>query len=183
MLLDLIQTRRSIRRYSDQELSQDQIRQLIEAVRWAPSWANTQCWEVVLVREGERKEALSRFLSPKNPATLAVKDAPVVFVLCGRKALSGYYRGEAITPYGDWWMFDLGLAAQNLCLAAHHLGLGTVIVGAFDHQATARLLGLPDEVAPLVLIPVGYPSHAPTPPKRKEPHEFVHHERFGEKDV
>jgi len=181
-VLEAIRTRHSVRKYAPDPVPDELLRQVLEAARWAPSWANTQCWEVVVVRDPERKKALSELLVPeRNPARNAVATAPVVLAVCGRKGVSGFYRGQPVTEKGDWLMFDVALAVQNICLAAHALGLGTVIVGALDHARASELLGLPEDVELVVLIPLGKPAHEPRAPPRKELSEFVHLERYGQK--
>jgi nitroreductase len=75
-------------------------------------------------------------------------------------------------------MFDLGLATQNLCLAAHSLGLATVIVGLFDHDKAKAILEMPEGYELPVLIPIGYPAQDVKPPKRKEIREFTHYDTF-----
>jgi nitroreductase len=107
-----------------------------------------------------------------------VQDAPVLIALCAGKNKAGYYKGEASTIFGDWMMFDLGLAAQSLCLAAWELGLGTVIVGLFDHKAAGQILSVPDDHELVALIPLGYPAHSSAAPKRRAVEEFVHRDRF-----
>jgi nitroreductase len=178
--MELVRTRRSIRKYEDLEISEEMIDNILEAVRWAPSWANTQCWEIVAVRDPVQKKNLRETLPPKgNPAAGAVEKAPLVLAVCSRRNVSGYYKGAATTKFGDWCLFDLGIATENLCLAAHHLGLGTVIVGLFDHDRAGKILGLPDDVQVAVLVPVGFPAKSPSAPKRRETHEFVHREHYG----
>ncbi len=132
--MEIVQQRRSIRRFLDQEIPKDDLNQVLTAVQWSPSWANTQCWEIVVVKDGAVKAALAETVSPKNPAIPAVEKAPVVLALCGKQKASGYYKGVAPTKFGDWFLFDLGIACQSLCLAAQAQGLGTVIVGLFDHD-------------------------------------------------
>ena len=177
-LEEIIRQRRSVRRYQEKEVPESLLTRVLEAVRWAPSWANTQCWEVVVVRSADTRRALSETVSAKNPATRAVSDAPVVLALCGRLMRSGYYKGEVTTKFGDWFMFDLGLAAQNLCLTAHDLGLGTVIVGLFDHDRAARILKAPEGVEVVALIPLGYPAKPSRDPGRREVEAFTHLETF-----
>jgi len=75
-------------------------------------------------------------------------------------------------------MFDIGIAAQNLCLRVHDLGLGSVIVGLFDHNKAKEVLGVPEGYEVVVMIPVGYPAKVPSAPKRKEISEFTHYEKF-----
>jgi nitroreductase len=105
-------------------------------------------------------------------------EAPVVFALCGKLNTSGYYKGEVTTKFGDWFMFDLGIAAQSLCLVAHDLGLGTVIVGLLDHEKTRHVLGVPQGYEVVALIPVGYPAKESPAPRRREIGEFTHRDRF-----
>ena len=181
-VLEAIRTRRSVRKFSPEPVPEEALRAVLEAARWAPSWANTQCWRIVVVRDPERKKALSETLIPeRNPAREAVEKAPVLLAVCGEKGVSGFYKGKPITDKGDWLMFDVALAVQNICLAAHALGLGTVIVGALDHHRASELLGLPDEVELVVLMPLGRPAQEPKTPPRKELSEFVYLDTYGEK--
>lgn len=177
-LFEDIMQRRSIRRYEPKAVPEDQIEKILEAVRWAPSWANTQCWEVVVVKDEAVKESLRETLPKTNPASKAIAQASVVFALCGRLKTSGYYKDQATTKFGDWFMFDLGIATQNICLAAKDLGLGTVIVGLFDHDKAAEALKLPEGYEAVSLIPVGYPAKDSPVPKRREISEFTHHDHF-----
>lgn len=174
----VIRNRRSIRKFTDQNVSANLLNQVLEAVKWAPSWKNTQCWEVVVVRNPEIKQALADIVSFKNPATQVVASAPVVLAMCGRRERAGYHEGTATTKFGDWFMFDLGLATQNLCLRAHDLGLGTVIVGAFDHDRANQILKMPAENDCVVLIPLGYPNQTPKVKQRKDVAEFTHQDTF-----
>lgn len=175
---DLFKRRRSIRRFQDRAVAQETLDELFETVRYSPSWGNLQCWELVVVREGEDKKKLAGLLSPKNPATLCMETAPVVIAVCGDPMRSGYYKGEQKTRYRHWFLYDLGLLSQTLCLKACEMGLGTVIVGSFDHQAAEELLGVPQGMELVALIPLGYPDHEPSAPKRREIGEFVHFGRF-----
>lgn len=176
-LMDAIKGRRSIRRFRPDPLPPGALEQILEAVRWAPSWANTQVWEIIAVSEEGIKKALQEALS-KNPAHHAMLEAPVVLVMCGRLDSSGYYKGEVTTVKGDWYMFDLGIATQTLCLAAYELGLGTVIVGLFDHGKVEKLLGVEEGYAVAAIIPVGYPAKGVSAPKRRETEDFLHRNRF-----
>jgi len=177
-LMDTILSRRSIRRYQEKAVPDEILNKLLEAARWAPSWANTQCWHFVVVKDDEIKRKIQESVSPRNPSSLAIVNAPVLLVVCAQLKKSGYYNGEYPTKFGDWFMYDLGLATQNLCLAAHDSGLATVIVGLFDQDRVGEIIKLPAEHEVLVLIPVGYPDHEPSPPKRLELQEFVHYDSF-----
>ncbi len=177
-LMETIKGRRSIRKYKPDPVPEEVLRALLEAVRWAPSWANTQCWEVIVVKGPDVKSELSKTLAKGNPATSSMIDAPLVIVICGKKGVSGYYRGQAATVKGDWLMFDTGIAMQTLCLAAHGLGLGTVIVGLFDHKKAEEILGLPPEIEVVAMTPLGYPATTGSAPKRKEITDFVFYEKY-----
>jgi len=176
---EIIQTiinRRSIRKYESKDVSDDQLKQIFESVRCSPSWANTQCWHIIVVRNRSTKEKLQATLTEKNPAIPSIVQAPVVLALCGKQKVSGFYKDIALTKYGDWFMFDLGLATQSICLTAHSLGLGTVIVGAFDHDKASSILNIKSDLELTVLIPLGYPAHASASPPRKKIMEFVQNE-------
>lgn len=177
-VLEAIKGRRSIRKYKPDPISDEMLGTVLEAVRWSPSWANTQCWEVIVIREPEIKAKVSETLPPGNPALSSLRDAPVLLVFCATRNLSGFKRGEATTDKGDWFMFDNGLAMENLCLAAHSLGLGTVIIGLFDAKKVESLLGIPENISVVAMTPLGYPQIEVSAPKRKDLADFVHFETY-----
>jgi nitroreductase len=184
-LMEAIKGRRSIRKYKPDPVPEEMLQKIMEAVRWAPSWHNTQCWEVIVVKDQRVKSELATTLIhiPKsNPAGPSMTEAPIVLVLCGIKGVSGCYKGQPQTAKGDWLMFDTGLAMQNLCLAAHALGLGTVVVGRFDHNKVAEILGVPQNVEVVAMTPLGYPAAEGSAPKRKEISEFVFYDKYPRKE-
>lgn len=176
-LMNGIMGRRSIRKYQEREVPDELLNPILESIRWAPSWANTQCWEVVVVKDPAKKEQLQQTLA-NNPAKKAMVQAPIVLGICGKLRTSGYYNNQATSKFGDWFMFDLGIATQNLCLTAHVLGLGTVIVGLFDHNKARDILEVPDGYELVAMIPLGYPAKDPETPRRREVNEFIHYEGF-----
>ncbi len=177
-LMTIIKERRSIRTFDDREIPLDVQSTLLEAVQWSQSWANTQCWEVIVIQDHTIRTQLQETMSKGNPAAKAIVDAPLLFGLAAKLKSSGYYKGQAPTKYGDWFLFDLGLATQNLCLTAHALGLGSVVVGLFDHDKAREVLQIPQEFELPVLIPLGYPAQSPKPPKRRDITEFTHYDSF-----
>jgi nitroreductase len=177
--MDIVRGRRSVRKYEEREVADAVLNAILEAVRWAPSWANTQCWELVIVRDRAVKEQLQATLPPKgNPAAGAMVQAPVVLALCGKLKSSGYYKDQVTTKFGDWFMFDLGIACQNICLTAHALGLGTVVVGLFDHDKAKAVLKVPQGHELVVMIPLGFPAKISSAPNRREISEFTHQNFF-----
>ena len=131
-----------------------------------------------MVTEQATKEKLAETLAKGNPASKAMVTAPVVLVLCGRLNDSGFYKGQVTTKYGDWFMFDLGIACQNICLTAHDLGVGSVVVGMFNHDEAGKIVNLPANHDLVAMIPMGVPAKSPSAPKRREVAEFTHYEKF-----
>jgi len=181
-LMEAIKGRRSIRKYKADPVPDDTLQKLFEGVRWSPSWANTQCWELMVVRDPKVKSEILRTVPEVNRAHSAMAEAPVILVLCGKKGVSGFKKGEAATVKGDWLMFDSGIAMQTLCLTAHSLGLGTVVVGLFNHKKAEEILGVPQDREVVAITPLGYPAAEGIAPKRKEISEFVFNERYDQKE-
>jgi len=181
-VFEAVRNRRSVRRFTDEPVSREDLEKVLEAVRWAPSWVNVQPWRIVLVEDPEKKSALKETLLPKNPASKGMDQAPVLLVLIGETGKSGLYGDTFSTDKGDWYMFDCGIAAQNLSLAAHGLGLGTVHVGAIDHAAAGRILDVPEGFEVVEILPLGRPAFDPKAPPRKSLAEFVTWEDFNGKN-
>jgi nitroreductase len=177
-LMEAIKGRRSIRKYKPDPVPAETLQAVLEAVRWAPSWANTQSWKVIVVKDPKVRSDVAATLPRSNPALSSITEAPLLLILCGKKGVSGYYQGQPRTEKGDWLMFDIGLAMQNLCLAATSLGLGTVVVGMFNHKSVEKILGAPQDVEVVAMTPLGYPVTEGAIPKRKELSEFVFYEKY-----
>jgi len=173
-----IRERRSIRSFQDRDVPDDLLSQVFEAVRWSPSRANPRCREIIAVRDPGLEKRLRETVGPGNAAAKSVVSAPVVLVVCGKLGRAGHYHGRVTTRFGDRLLFDLGIATQNLCPAARDPGLGTVIVGLFDHEEAGRIFEIPPEHQPVALVPPGCPSRVPPAPRRREAAEFTHFERF-----
>jgi nitroreductase len=176
--LEAIRTRRSIRKYKTTPVDDSLLTQVLEAARLAPSWANTQCWRFIIVRNDSTKAELAAALSLNNPSTNAIKTAPIVIVLCAELKRSGYYKGAPTTVKGDWHMFDAALAMENLVLAATSLGLGTVHVGNLDSKKVEVILGVPEGFTAIEMTPLGYPDGETRIIPRKELSEIVFNEKF-----
>ena len=178
---DAILTRRSVRKFTDKHVSDDEIKILLEAAQWAPSWSNTQVWEFVIIKEKAIIEQIAATYSEKNPATKCSMSASVLIAACAKKGISGAYNGKDVTKFSTWYMFDVALACQNICLRAHDIGLGTVIVSLFDHDKCAKILSIPDGYEVLSIIPVGEPLFQKKEgPPRKELSAFTHLNKFNQ---
>jgi nitroreductase len=192
-LFQAIKTRRSIRRYKTDAVDDKKIEAIVEAGRWAPSWSNSQCWRFVVVRDpairAKVTESLMKIQLPDreidNPAKKALGVVPVLIVVCAETGKSGLKpgpgggTGDFVTDKGDWFMFDIALAVENMVLAAHALGLGTVIIGAFDAKIVEQALSVPKGYRVVTFIPVGVPEQEAKVPPRKELAEIVIKDKWG----
>ena len=183
-LFEAMKTRRSIRKYSDKPVEDEKLQAVLEAVRLAPSWANMQCWRLVIVKDKVRKEKISglsyveSYFAPKgyksNPSMKALAAAPVVIVLCADPAQSGVIWGQ------NYYLTDAGLAAENLMLAARGFGLGTVFVGIFDEDKLRSLLNIPAAIRIVGLFPLGYPAEEQREgPGRRPLQDFCFYEQWS----
>jgi nitroreductase len=130
------------------------------------------------VRDDNVKAELASTLID-NPSTGAIRSAPVVIVACAELGKSGYNQEKLATDKGEWFMFDVALAMQNLMLAARSKKLGTVCVGLFDAGKAASILKVPEGSCVVAMTPLGYPDQEPKVRPRKELAEIVFHDSYG----
>ena len=164
-MIDWIKARRSIRQYTSEPVTDEQIQTLLEAAMAAPSGSNLKPWEFVVVRDaGLRKE-----LSQVHPYAGMAADAAVVFVICGRPNDSRH------------WVEDCSAATENLLLAVTALGLGAVWVAIYPRaqreDKVRRILRLPEGWRTLCLVPVGHPAEIKPPRTQYDPAR-VHYDSF-----
>ena len=171
-VFEAIKTRRSIRAFTKQDVSKEDVRKLLDAARWAPSAGNIQPWEFIVVRDLETKKELSTAALDQT----FIEEAPVVIVVCANLILSA--RGYDIRGSSLYCLQDTAAAIQNMLLAACALGLATCWVGAFYEEEARKVLNIPNGVRPIAIIPVGHPAEKPEAPYRRPLSEIVHHENF-----
>ncbi|MDT8273841.1 MAG: nitroreductase family protein, partial [Desulfomonilia bacterium] len=173
-------TRRSVRNFTDSIITDNELREILEAARVAQSWSNTQVWEFIVVRDKEMIKQVTDTYGPKNPATACSLNASALIVACAKTGVSGCYKGKDVTALSNWFMFDMGIAVQNLCLKIHDMGLGTVVVGYMDHEACSKIVGLPQDFTVVAVLPIGNPSgEGIRDMPRKALKDCVHLNRFG----
>ena len=183
-LFEAIKTRRSVRAYQDRPVEVEKLQAVLDVVRMAPSWANMQCWRMVVVKDGAMREKIGElsyvesYFAPNgfrsNPSKKALAAAPVVIIFCADPAQSGVFWDQ------NYYLVDAGIAAQNLMLAARGQGLGSVFVGIFDEKKLKILLNIPDSIRIVGLLPLGYPiEEKKDGPKRKPLEEICFNERWG----
>lgn len=178
-IMKVIHERQSIRKYREEDIPEEILIEIVEAARRSPSWANTQTWRFIIVKDKGIKEELSKTLSEKNPAKEAIRKAPVVLCLVSQKGVAGFSRGIPRTSKGDYYMFDAGIAMEHVVLAAWNFGLGTCHVGAFNHEEAERILGVPESFTIVAMTPIGYFDEKPNFTPRKPLKEITFLNRFG----
>lgn len=171
MTIDAIQSRRSIRKFREDPVPPDMVRQVLEAGRLAPSWKNLQAWEILVVTESAKRREISDALEG-NPAQKGVSQAPVLLVICADPEKSGVMDGK------EYYMTDIGITMDHIMLQAADLGLGTVFIGLFDEEKIRGVAGIPEKYRIVALTPLGYPEKHPEPRPRKNIDEIVHWENW-----
>jgi len=163
--MDAIFTRRSIREYTSQAIPDELVKELLAAAMQAPSAGNQQPWHFILVAARKQLNALADVL----PYGKMLKAAPLAIVVCVDLELE---------KYPGFWVQDCSAATQNLLLAAHARGLGAVWVGVYPVKervaSLKQVLGLPEQVIPMCVVPVGYSSAKPELPARRYDETRLH---------
>ncbi len=164
--------RRSIRKYQEKAVSEEQVKELLLAASNAPSWKNLQPSRY-FVAMGDARDAVADMLPEFNKNN--VLNAPVLIVSCVKKGSSGFNKdGSAATHLGDGFLhFDNGLAVQNICLKALDLGLGTLIMGLYDEKAIREYFEIDDTLEIVCVLSVGYPTDQPDARPRKTVEEIA----------
>lgn len=171
-MMTLIESRKSVRAYTTEKVSREQIDTLLRAAMAAPSGHDLRPWKFVVVNKPQLLDTLGTQLSNAHMLT----DAPAAIIICGDMSVTNK-KGR---PSGNWIM-DCSAATENLLLAAQAMGLGAVWTGAYpyeDRMAIVRkVLNLPENLIPLNVIPVGYPK-GNAQPKEKYDKSKIHYNRF-----
>ncbi|MCE5235582.1 MAG: nitroreductase family protein [Clostridiaceae bacterium] len=150
---DVVNARRSIRRYKAAPVERERIDRILDAAHKAPSWNNRQCWRFVLVSDPDLKAMLGRQIG--NPSAECYENAPYALALCADPTDSGVAGGK------EYYLADCGAAMEHVQLAAAAEGLGTCFVGSFSEYTVRTLLNIPKDVRVVALSPIGWPDEAP----------------------
>lgn len=156
-VLEAMETRRSVRRYAADGLTDGAIDRIIQAAMSGPSAVNSRPWHFIVVRD----KAILEKIPQASPYAGMAKDASVAIVVCGDPSLD---------KIPGFWVQDCSIAAQNILLAAHGLGYGAVWTGGYPMESQVKklqkLFNIPESIFPLAVIPIGVPAEKNT--KRKE---------------
>ncbi|MCL5037035.1 MAG: nitroreductase family protein [Chloroflexi bacterium] len=158
-VLDVIKTRRSIRRFKKKPVPDEVLYRLKEALIWAPSAGNLQDRHFYLVYNEDLKKEIAKAALDQ----MFITEAPVVLIGCSDLSTVAPYRERGMALYTH---HDMGASIQNLLLAAKEEGLGTCWIGAFDNRKVAELLSLPEDLIATAIVPIGYPAESPSPTPR-----------------
>ena len=163
-VIDLLLSRRSIRKYKTEQIPQDTIQKILEAGRYAPSASNGQPWRFIVLTDPEVKEKLSH-----RQWSGFIRDSAFAIVGCA-------YEGSAYAR--KWSTVDTTIAMQNMVIAAWGLGIGSCWVGDFDEAEVRELLCVPNDWKILALLSFGCPEEKPATTPRKPLNEIVGYNRF-----
>jgi nitroreductase len=180
----LLATQRAIRKFDGQAVDDTAIEKVLKAATRAPSARNVQPWRFIVIRERETKARLGQIFDELGqqyygagaPDRQPWAEVPVLIVVCAEKVFGG---GEAGATALGASVFP---AVQNLLLAAHAMGLGTVLTTRWKaREADVRpLLGLPENVSPFAIVPMGWPESRPGRNRRKPVKDVTYREKFGQ---
>jgi nitroreductase len=166
-----IRKRRSIRRFKDKQLPDGMVEKLIELGHKAPSAGNLQARDFIVVRDQATKDAMTAAALDQE----FISRAPVDIVVCANMERITHYGNRGRTLYA---LQDVAAAVQNILLAAVAEGLGAVWIGAFDEHRVGNILGVPEHIRPVAIIPVGYPDQDPKERSKMPLKELVHYEKW-----
>lgn len=167
--LELVQKRYSVRQYKPDPVEDAKLAQVLEAARLAPTAANRQPFQIIVVHTQGRQAELQRVYSREW-----FTQAPLVLCVC-IQAEQGWVRGYDGKNYA---LVDAAIVMDHMVLAATELGLGTCWIAAFDPAAARSVLGLPPGIEPVLMTPLGYPDIPPHPKERKPLSELVRYEHW-----
>jgi nitroreductase len=163
-LVDVVSSRRSIRRYEKREIPKDVLDKVLEAGRQAPSAANRQPFHFIVITNQELRKELSRGLFNRF-----IQDSAVTVVGCANTS-------EILTA--KWAVVDTSIALQNMVIEAWTLGIGSCWIGDFKEDNVKQLLEIPDRWKVVALVSFGYPAEQPQPRKKKPIEELVSYNKF-----
>lgn len=150
-LMDLIASRYSCRKFSDEQLTDEELASILEAGRLAPSACNNQPWRFVVLQGAED-------LAKVDASSKCRYGAPTVILVCFNKDESA--KNPVVTP--DYGWIDCGLAIMQMALEAERLGLGSCIVGAYEPSAIREELDIPDNIVTYQFLMLGHPDMQPS---------------------
>ena len=164
----MVDDRRSMRKYAETPVEEEKLHKILETANKAPSAGNLQAYEIYVVHNLERRQAL--VIASWDQGFLA--EAPVVLIFCAHPARSQEKYSER--GVGLYCIQDATIACTFAMLAAKALGLDTVWVGAFDEAQVSKIAHIPSDQRPVVMLPIGYAGRVPSVRPRRALGDLVH---------
>ena len=162
--------RRSIRRFTEDPIDREELKEILKAGIWAPTASNQQAWAFVCVVDPDnihKIKTVSPGLLGKPTVVICIcSDKEVAFKKCDKLGL-------------ELVKLDCAMAAQNIMLRAHDLGMGTCVIASTNKTAVAELINLPEHLEMELLVTLGHYDVTPKPPPRRE--EVIYWEQYGER--
>nr|MDO8133116.1 nitroreductase family protein [Candidatus Njordarchaeum guaymaensis] len=155
-VMDVIRSRRSVRKWKDQPVKKEQLQVLMEAAQQAPSAVNWQPYRFVLVDDPEKRKEVSRATYQRF-----VSKAPLLIIGVADPKTSP-----------QWHLIDTVIALTQMMLAAYELGLAGVWIGVFDETSVKKVLGVPEDLVVAGILALGVPNQKPDPITRKSTMEL-----------
>ncbi len=165
-LVDVVLSRRSIRRYEQREIPRDVLDRVLEAGRQAPSAANRQPWHFIVLTDYVLKNELSQGLFNRH-----IKDSGFTVVGCA-------YTGLRHVGTRKWSIVGTAIALQNMVIAAWAMGVGSCWIGDFREDRVKQLLSIPEKWKVVALVSFGYPAEKPKAKSRKPIEKIVGFNKF-----
>jgi nitroreductase len=167
--LELIAARYSVRAYRPDSVEDGKLQAILEAARLAPTAANRQPIQIVVMHTSGREEEFRKIY----PRPWFVQ-SPLIIAVCAISSQAWVRESDRFNAR----LIDAAIVADHLILAAADLGLGTCWIAAFNVEAARSVLRLPDEVEPVIFTPLGYPADQPGPKIRKPLTDLVRYEHW-----
>ncbi len=168
-VLNLLKSRRSIRKYKSKPVEEEKIMRCLEAAQWAPSASNKQPWEFIIVKNEDMRKKFAEI----HPYAKFVAESPVVFIPLTNPKIHPKYH-----------MSDTGLTIMHFMIQAHAEGLGTCwagVIGTSFELELKKLLNIPDHLNIMALVALGYPDQE-RESIRKPLDELIHYESYNNKN-
>ena len=164
-----ILSRRSIRKYTNKQVPDSVVKEILEAAMSAPSAGNEQPWHFIVIKDRRILDEIPKI----HPYSQALNTASVAILVCGDLKLE---------VHKDFWIQDCSAATENILIAAQAKGLGTVWLGIYPRtervDGIRKLLNIPDNVIPVAVIPIGYPAED-KPPAVRFDSSRIHHNKWS----
>lgn len=165
--MDLVRQRYSLRSYSTKAVEKEKIERCLEAARLAPSACNAQPWHFIVADEAELVQKIrAACLLPGSRLNSFTASVPVFIAVVGEKPNLSAALGSVVKNK-PFYLIDLGIAAEHICLQAADEGLGSCMLGWFDEKKVKKLLGIPSAKRLPLLISLGYPPDDKTVPEKR----------------